>query len=297
MRYFIAAAEDLSMSHAAERMHVSQPALSKQVAQLEANLGVELFSRVKQRIHLTDAGRFFLGKARQIICDVETLLQQTQEAYGHGHRTLRLGLISPLLDDLVAPAVREFRQRHTHASVSLFELCPRGQLDRLRSGELDAAILGNMESQDREHFEARELARFAFSVVLPVDHPLSGKMSLKLSALAAEKWVSLADTIFPGRRRFLRHHCQLAGFEPNIVHEADSVSLLLVSIGLGEGVGIVPSHSEKLPHSGCVFLPIEGEPVTSQLFFVTRKERLPLELSTLLQVIAEGAKQLSPSSR
>jgi DNA-binding transcriptional LysR family regulator len=296
LRYFIAAADDVSMSHAAERLHVSQPALSKQIALLEAEIGVELFSRVKQRIHLTEAGRFFLGKARQIVCDAETMLQQTQEAYGHGPRTLRLGLISPLLDDLVAPAVREFRQLHPQSSISLFELCPRSQLDRLRNGELDAAILGNIESEDRHHFDTRELARISFSAVLPADHPLAPRESLKLSALSKEKWISLSDSIFPGRRKFLRHHCQQAGFEPNIVHEADSLSLMLASIGLGEGVGIVPSHSEKLPHTGCVFIPLTGDPVTSQLLFITRKDRLPSELQTLLNVIAEKAPLLFAST-
>ena len=72
LRYFTAAAEDMSISRAAEKLHVTQPALSRQIAALEAELGIPLFDRVKKRIVLTDAGRFFLPKARQIICDAET---------------------------------------------------------------------------------------------------------------------------------------------------------------------------------------------------------------------------------
>ena len=102
LRYFVAAAEDLSMSRAAEREHVSQPALSRQVAQLELQLGVALFERKKQRIHLTEAGRFFLQKARQLLCDAETSEQQLREQFAGQRRTLRLGFISPFLDDLVA---------------------------------------------------------------------------------------------------------------------------------------------------------------------------------------------------
>jgi len=109
LRYFVAAAEDLSISRAAERLHVTQPALSRQIAALEEELGVALFDRIRKRIHLTDAGRFFLPKARQLICDAETGAQQLREQFGDARRTLRLGFLSIFLDDLVAPAVREFR--------------------------------------------------------------------------------------------------------------------------------------------------------------------------------------------
>ena len=112
LRYFIAAAEDLSISRAAVRLHVSQPALSRQVALLEEEMGVALFDRIRQRIHLTDAGRFFLARARQLVCDAETAVQQTRENFSAARRTLRLGFLPLFLDDIVAPAMREFRQRH-----------------------------------------------------------------------------------------------------------------------------------------------------------------------------------------
>ena len=103
LRYFVAAAQELSISKAAERVHVSQPALSRQIRVLEDELGVQLFDRIKQRIHLTEAGKFFLVKARQLLCDSESAVQQTQEQFGGVRRTLRLGFLSPFLDDLVAP--------------------------------------------------------------------------------------------------------------------------------------------------------------------------------------------------
>ena len=247
-------AEDLSISRAAGRLHVSQPALSRQIALLEEELGVPLFDRIRKRIHLTDAGRFFLSRARQIICDSETGIQQVREQFGKARRTLRLGFLSPFLDDLVAPAVREFRQRHPKTLVSLFELSPRAQLDRLRSHELDVAILGNMDEGERDHFTIRRISRHRMAAVLPVDHPLAGRKSLKLSALAKERWVSLSDAFYPGRREFLRGICQGAGFEPEIVSEVDSLSLMLGGVSTGEGVALIPAHARKIPHAGCVFV-------------------------------------------
>ena len=293
LRYFIAAAEELSISRAAERLHITQPALSRQVGALEQSVGVNLFDRIKQRIHLTDAGRFFLAKARQIICDAETLVQQSREQFGKARRTLRLGFLTPFLDDLVAPAVREFRQRHAKASVSLFELPPRAQLDRLRNGELDAALLGNIDDRDREAFTVRRLSRHRMAAVVPDDHPLASKKSIKLAALKREPWVSLSDAFFPGRREFLRGICHSAGFEPSIVHEADSLTLMLAAIGSGDGVGVMPAHCEKLPHHGCVFVKLTAPVPMTELLVVSLKQPPPVELVTLIQLIAEGAAGLA----
>lgn len=293
LRYFIAAAEDLSISSAAKRLHVTQPALSRQIAVLEAELGVALSDRIRKRIHLTDAGRFFLSKARQIVCDAETGAQQVREQFGKARRTLRLGFLTPFLDDLVAPAVREFRQRHPKAQVSLFELPPRAQLDRLRNHELDAAILGNISDSERAFFDTRVLSRHKMTAVLPEGHPLTQKKTVKLAALSREAWVSLSDAFFPGRREFLRSICQQAGFEPQIVNEADSLSLMLGAVASGEGVAVMPGHARKLPHGGCVILPLAPPVPTSELLLVLPKQEPTRELVTLTSLIAELAAQFA----
>ncbi len=292
LRYFIAAAEELSISRAAARLHLTQPALSRQIAALEQGVGVNLFDRVRQRIHLTEAGRFFLHKARQIVCDAETLRQQTREQYGNARRTLRLGFLTPFLDDLVAPAVREFRQRHPRAGVSLFELPPRAQFERLRNGELDAAVLGNIEDGDRALFTVRRVSRHRMAAVLPAEHRLAGSRTLRLAALGREPWISLSDDFFPGRREFLRSICLAAGFEPQIVGESDSLNLLLAAIGSGDGVGVLPAHCEKLPHHGCVFVRLASPAPMSELLVVTPRQPPAPELATLLHLIAEGAARL-----
>jgi len=293
LRYFIAAAEDLSISAAARRLHVTQPAMSRQITVLEAELGVALFDRIRKRIHLTDAGRFFLPKARQIVCDAETAAQQLREQFGKARRTLRLGFLTPFLDDLVAPAVREFRQRHPKAQVSLFELPPRAQLDRLRNHELDAAILGNISSSDRAFFTIRTLSRHPMAAVLPEDHPLAKKKSIKLAALKDESWVSLSDAFFPGRREFLRTICLGAGFEPSIVTEVDSLSMMLGAVTTGEGVAVMPAHAGKLPHSGCVIVPLAAPTPTAELLLVLQKVEASLELTTLINLITEYANRIA----
>ena len=289
LRYFVAAAEDLSISRAAERLHVTQPALSRQISVLEDELGIALFDRIRKRIHLTDAGRFFLPRARQLICDAETSAQQLREQFGNARRTLRLGFLSIFLDDLVAPAVREFRQRHPKAQVSLFELTPQAQIERLRQHELDAAILGNIEGRDRESLKVQRLSRHRMAAVLPLDHPLAAKKSIKLAALKKDPWISLSDVIYPGRREFLRAVCDEAGFVPKVVSEVDSLSMMLGAVSSGEGVAIMPAHAQKLPHAGCVFVNLAAPVPMTELLLVQPQGPASRELETLTGLIAEIA--------
>ncbi len=272
LRYFVAAAEELNISKAASRLHVTQPAMSRQIAVLEDELGVALFDRVRKRIHLTEAGRFFLVKAQQILCDAETSIQQTRERFGHASPVLRAGFVIPLLDDVIGPAIREFRQSHADVQVSLFELSPRAQLNRLRDGELDIAILGNIIEAERECYHITVLGRFPMAAVLPESHPFALRPAVALSELRNEAFVSLSEESFPGRRDFLKETGRRAGFEPLIRRECDSVALVTADVAAGEGVALLPHHAAKLPHGGCVFVRLADPAPTVEALAVLRRE-------------------------
>jgi DNA-binding transcriptional LysR family regulator len=289
LRYFVAAAEELSVSKAAERAHVTQPALSRQIKLLEEELGALLFDRIKQRIHLTEAGKFFLEKARQILCDSEMAVQRVREDFGGVRKTLRLGFLSPFLDDLVAPVVREFQQRHPNSKVSLFDLPPRAQLDRLRLRELDIGILANLDDGEHTSLDVRSLSKYRFVAVVPEGHRLARRKSVKLSELAGEDWVSLSNTLFPKRREFLTDTCARAGFVPRIVSETDSLPLMLAEIGTGGGVGLMPGHAAKLPHAGCALLKLTAPVIESELFLVTPKAPTGNEMESLIALLKERA--------
>lgn len=292
LRAFVAAAEEGSISRAAVRVHVTQPALSRQIGRLERELGVDLFARIKQRIHLTEAGRFFLVRARRIVCDAETGVQQLKERYGRAKRTFRLGVLSAFLDDVVAPAARELARSSPRVHVAPFELAPREALDRLRAGELDAVLSGNVEAADRELFAVRRLVRHPLAAVLPAEHRLAASRTVPLAALSQESFVSLSDAFFPGRREFLVATCEAAGFTPEIVSEVDSLGLCFAAVAAGDGVALLPSHSRKLPHAGCEFVALEPPVPQAELYFVRARGAASEECTRLESALATHAARL-----
>lgn len=294
LRYFVAAANELSVSKAAAKLHISQPSISRQIALLEDELGVQLFDRVRKRIHLTEAGAFFLKRANQLLCDAETASQQVREQFGGHRHTLRLGFISTFIDDLIVPVVREFQQRHSQSRVSLFELSPTSQIERLRSHELDAAVLANIDPADKATFEITELITCPFAAVLPQNHPLANAASVRLADLKNDPWVSLANSAFPGRREFLLKLCRRAGFEAQITQEVDSIPFLLAAVGMDSGVAILPGHAAKIPHSGCRFIPLKSPKVAPPLLLVLPRKPRPRELDSLAALIIEQGKRIQP---
>lgn len=294
LRYFAAAAELENMTRAAGRLHVSQPALSRQIRLLEEELGVPLFVRARQRVRLSEAGTFFRARALQLLADAEEAGREVRRRFAGEARVIHLGLITPFLDDLVAPVVREFRERHPETRVALHDLPPAMLLRKLAGRGLDFAVLGNIAEEQRAQFEVRTLSRHPMAAVLPAGHRLADRASIRLEELRREAWISLDEALFPGRRAMLAEAGRRAGFAPRVVFEADSLPLLLTSVAAGEGVGILPAHAAKLPHEGCRFVKISRPRLFSTLLLVRPRGAASPETGALVQSITARARTLSP---
>ena len=257
LRYFVMVAEERNISRASARLRVSQPAVSRQLRDLETELGVPLFVRHHNGLALTNAGESFLAHARGI-------LRKSADAAAHMNsfrqrpaKRLTIGYIPSVLADTLTPALKKFSHKHGDTEVSLKELAPQDQVRGLRDGRIDLALLGNPCLELNSEFQVTVLRRVPFQAVLPEDHRLARRARIGLSELKGETFIGFDEDFFPGRNASICAACEQAGFTPRLVPRVENLTALLATVAAGGGVALTPEEVSQLPHRGVVFLPLK----------------------------------------
>lgn len=248
LRYFVAAAECLHFSRAAAQLHVTQPALSRQIRDLEEELGAALFRRHGTATMLTAAGSRFLGRAREILDLAERAAHEARAAGSE----LRLGHYGTLWVDRYGPALRAFGKRFPKIALQAVEKTPVELVAALRRGEVDVALIGPAGEELRGEFAVRRLEVMPALVAMSGSHPLAKRRRLALEELRGQSWIVWDERDFPSRVAPLREAAAAAGFEPRIAGTADSVASLLVQLATGRSLGYVLPMTRKIPHAGVV---------------------------------------------
>ncbi len=288
LRYFVAVAEELSFTRAAERLHMAQPPLSTQMRALERALGVELFDRSRRAIALTAAGEVLLGEARRLLVQVEQALAATTRAGTGEVGRLTVGFVPSASLGPLPELLREFRGRHPGVELFLRELPPDDLVAGLHSGALDLAVLYLPVAEPA--LAELTIAREPLVAALPEGHRLaSARSALRLASLRAEPFVLPARHHMPGLHARVLESCRRAGFEPRAVQ--DDVWLLQTVLGLvaaGLGVALVPASVEKLGRAGVAFRPLRDPGPPVELGALWRADDTSAALRNLVAVLREG---------
>lgn len=296
LRYFVTVAEELNVSRASARLRISQPAVSRQLRDLEEELGVELFRREKSGLKLTRAGDTFLAHARDLLRRSGDAVKQMAAFGTRTKERLTVGYLAPVLASILTPALRRFSQKHPDIEVSLRELPPGEQLNLLREGRLDLALIGNPCPEVEREFVVTVLSRLPFQAVLPDNHLLALRKRVALSELNEEDFIGFAEERFPGRNTAICAACQAAGFTPRFRHHVENLTALLALVAAGRGVTLAPGEVDQLPHPQAVFVPLKP-PVPSVVSVAAqRKSEENVLLRELLECCRTG-ERVQPSSR
>ncbi len=286
LRYFVMAAEEGNISRASSRLNVSQPAVSRQIRDLEEELGVSLFERRSHGLSLTDAGHTALTHTREILRQANALTEAMVPFAEGGKKTsLRVGYISTALPGFLAEGLRRFNQDHNRICVEIHEMTPKEQERALHEGEIDLALLGHACPELKKRYRTEPIAKVKMAVALPDDHPLADRKAIDLEELANETFLSLDEKHFPGRPELMKSMFERAGISPRVTLKADSLTALLGQVGGGAGVALVPADVNVLPHARVVFAKLKRPQATLISSAVWRKDGETPELAKFLRVL------------
>jgi DNA-binding transcriptional LysR family regulator len=268
LRSFIAVAEELHFGRAAARVHIVQPALSRQIRALEQELGIRLFERDRRRVALTPAGAVFLDEARALLDHAVRAVEAARRADRGELGSLRIGYVPAMVSTGLPEIVRSFRQRYPGVDVRLQEMSPAMQIEALLGERVD---VGFVRGPIHEPALATQTVREEPLVAaLPSGHRLGSHRRLRVAMLADEPFVIQARSSGPGSHDQILAICRSAGFSPRVVQEGSQAEVASL-VASGAGVAIVPASLRTIRRAGVLYRPLHGQPMT-QLDMAWRKD-------------------------
>jgi len=240
LRYFVAVAEEQNVTRAAARLHLSQPPLSRQIRDLEEELGVPLFERGAHALRLTEAGLVFLNEARAILRRVEQGVQMVKAVASGTQGELQVGFAPSLAVEILPNALRNFQELAPGIKVHLHDLSTEEMIDALRKQELHFALMVQPDAKIGSGFIFREVRRYETCLAVHPAHPLARVRAVPLADIAAERLIAYSAQEYPEYHLSLEQLFQSVGKKPIIGEEHDSATSLIAAVEAGRGVAIVP---------------------------------------------------------
>jgi DNA-binding transcriptional LysR family regulator len=278
LRYFIAVAEELHFTRAAERLHIGQPPLSHAIQQLEADVGAQLFERTKRWVRLTEAGKLFLVDARRILALSEQAADTARRAERGEAGELRIGFtFSTPLTPLFATAINRYRADFPAVSLTLHEMSTLRQLDALAARSLDLGFIRPIDGAIPDTLALTALREDPLVAVLPTALAIAQKAAVAISDLEHLPFVMYPQNAGTGIYPQIFRLCRAAGFVPRIGQEAGEASTIIGLVAAGCGVSLLPGSFDRIRMDGVCYRPIIDPGATTTLLLVQRAaERAPL---------------------
>jgi DNA-binding transcriptional LysR family regulator len=295
LRYFVAVAEELHFGHAAHRLRIAQPALSRQIQALEKDLLVQLLFRNRRRVQITPAGQVFLERARLILARTDEAVLAAQRAGGGVSGTLNLGFVGSATYDVLPGVLREFLQAAPHVDLTLSEMTVYAQIEALTEKRIDIGLLRLPAKTEGLVF--RTIAREPLYVALPSSHRLALLPAVPLSALSEEPFVLYPDHPRPSWTEYIIGLCQQAGFRPVVVQRTVEIQTTLSLVAAGIGVSIVPKCIGNLQRKDVVFRRLAGVRARTELLAAYREHDSSPVVQTFLKVLWRRVRAQKGSSR
>lgn len=305
LRYFIAAAEEEHFGRASDRLHVTRPAVSQIIADLEGEIGTLLFERLAHRVKLTAAGRSLLPQLQVVIAQLNDALVQTRRVGEGKSGSLEIGYGSlTLLHPIFRAAVKTFRETYPEVSLSLKELPTTVQPKALADRTIQAGFMHlgpgralqrmrggtHLQKHDETVLDWFRIQTGGLGVAMANDHPLAKRKSATIADLANEGFVVVPNSSSSPGYGPLFMLCKKAGYEPRVVQEVSTIStqLNLISVGMGIGLAVIGKNFNYPP--GLSVIPLTDVTYTTSYVFAWVKGQKDPALDRMIEIVKSLAK-------
>ncbi len=291
LRYFIAVAEALSFTKAAAQLRLAQPSLTRQVRNLEDEIGVRLLDRAGNKVALTEQGRRFLFDSKRVLALSAESVAAVQRMNDGESSQLNIGYIANIHYGLLPATLGAFRKLYPRVALNLFDMTSAGQFEALDGLKIDLGFIGLLPALAGHDLLSECVAHDTILVALPARHPLAKKKQLKLADLAAQFFISMSAKTHPGAREWLLATCQGAGFAAKILQKADVEPTAIKFVADGLGVAFMPEQITGLPHEGVVFRPL-SPPLRREATIAWRADNPSKPLQDYIQIVKDLSRSM-----
>jgi molybdate transport repressor ModE-like protein len=285
LRLFLVILEEGSLRRAADRLRISQSAITRQIQALELELGGQVLERTSAGVRPTNGGAVLAERAKALLADYDSTMAEVRRLNRGESERLRIGYIASAVQEYLGPALAVLRRDYPKLKVKMLDQTPGEMIIALRRGEIDLALtLHGIDLLSRD-FYIRKIATVKSLVALPVSHRFATKRQVSISQLKGETFVRGSDDAVPGYTQRIIQLCRkYGGFRPRLA-TLDKTTSLVESLAVAaneEAISIQPAFISHLEVPNVVMVPIADAGATWDLFVVWLRGKVAGPLRTLL---------------
>ncbi len=286
LRYFVAVAEALNFTKAAQKLGLAQPSLTRQVRNLEEEIGVQLLDRSNNRVALTEEGRVFLFDSKKLLAMCAETVATVQRMKRGESSQLNLGYVANVHYGLLPATLGAFRKLWPRVALNLFDMTSAEQYQALEGRKIDLGFVGLRPAFSGHDLLSECVAHDSVVVALATNHPLAKRTKLHLSDLASQFFIGMSAKTHPGTRQWLLQICQEAGFDARILQETDLEATAITFVADGLGVALMLEQLSGLAHKGVQFRPLTP-PLRRESTIAWRADNQSKPLRDYLQIVRD----------
>jgi DNA-binding transcriptional LysR family regulator len=293
LRYFVGVAEAENVSRAALKLHVSQPGLSRQIRDLESELGFFLFERTAKSVRLTDAGKIFLKEAKEILQQVENATARARAASNTQRSEIHVGYAPSPTVRILPPTLRLFQMEFPNVQLKLHDLSTQEMLAGIREKTLHVAFMVQPNHSMLRGLTYQQLLLDPMCVAVPPNHPMARLRSVAIAEVGKSPLIVLSKKEYPEYHEYLDILFAGSAQKPQIASEHDSAASMIASIEAGCGVAITPRSMACVVGPRLKLIPLKPAPEPLSIGAVWAKGGLSVAAERLLAAAQESAGKLA----